>query len=207
MLAKVVASQLGAPSGVIGGWVLGPLWNRRNAALNDAALDALDLQADDDVLEVGFGGGYLIERMARIVTDGHLSGVDASQTMVSRCNRRFRSLARTRRVDLRCAPAEELPYPAARFDKAVSVNSLFYWSDPVRALSELNRVLRPAGRPVLCLTRKQGIEHKSFAGHGLALYEDDALSGLLECAGFERVEVSHGRDRHREFLCLNATRP
>lgn len=63
MIAKLMARQLGHPSGLVGRLILGPLWNRRNAALNDVAFDHLALRPHDRVLEVGFGGGYLIGRI------------------------------------------------------------------------------------------------------------------------------------------------
>ena len=52
MMAKYVAGQLTAPSGVVGRWILAPLWNRRNSALNDFAFGSLALQPCDRVLEV-----------------------------------------------------------------------------------------------------------------------------------------------------------
>jgi SAM-dependent methyltransferase len=118
VLAKFVAQQLGAPSGVIGRWVLAPLWNRRNAALNDVVFDRLALHSDDRVLEIGFGGGYLLGRMAGVVTQGFVAGVDVSEAMVAVCERRYRPLVRAGRLELRSAPAESLPYRSGCFSKA-----------------------------------------------------------------------------------------
>ena len=75
-----LAGQLADPGGPAG-ILLAPLWNRRNAALNDAAFDALALAADDRVLEVGFGGGYLLGRMAGRVSQGFVAGADVSAAM------------------------------------------------------------------------------------------------------------------------------
>ena len=83
MLAKLLAQQLGHPSNITGKWVLAPLWNRRNRALNDVALAKLDLRPDDRVLEVGFGGGYLLGRIAAVVTEGSIAEVDVSEAMVA----------------------------------------------------------------------------------------------------------------------------
>ena len=75
-LSKLIARQLSNPTSVIGHLIAGPLWNRRNSRLNDAAFEALGLTPDDRVLEIGFGGDYLMGRMAAIVTAGFLAGVD-----------------------------------------------------------------------------------------------------------------------------------
>jgi hypothetical protein len=57
--SKLVARQLGNPSGITSK-IAAFVWNRRNAALNDAVFDLLALESFDRVLEIGFGGGYLI---------------------------------------------------------------------------------------------------------------------------------------------------
>jgi arsenite methyltransferase len=79
--ARFMARQLARPSGLFGRLCLAPLWNRRNSALNDIAFDQLVVRTDDRVIEIGFGGGYLLDRIAQVATDGFLAGVDASQTM------------------------------------------------------------------------------------------------------------------------------
>jgi SAM-dependent methyltransferase len=202
VLAKFVARQLGAPSGVIGRWVLAPLWNRRNAALNDVVFDRLALHSDDRVLEIGFGGGYLLRRMTGVVTQGFVAGVDVSEAMVAVCERRYRTLVRAGGLELRSAPAESLPYRSGCFSKACTVNSLFYWSDALQALREMHRVLEESGRLVVCATRKRSIENKRFAAHGIGLYEDEEVREMMERVGFEKVEMGQASDRHREFVCL-----
>lgn len=58
-IAKFLARELGNPSTIMGRLYLAPMWNRRNAALNNTAFEHLELQSHDRVLEIGFGGGYL----------------------------------------------------------------------------------------------------------------------------------------------------
>ena len=89
IVRRMIAKQLGCPSGLIGRYVLAALWNRRNAALNDSALVSLRLNTSDRVLDVGFGGGYLIDKMLNKVAEGHVSGIDASAIMVEQCRRKF----------------------------------------------------------------------------------------------------------------------
>ncbi len=202
MAAQFLAKQLSNPSGLFGRLVLGPLWNRRNSALNDAALERLALRPEDRVLEVGFGGGYLLGRMAGALTAGRLAGIDISPAMVSLGQKRYRALLEAGRLELACAPAESLPFSPAHFTKAVSVNSIFYWSDPEQAFRELARVLQPGGLLVLCFTCRESMQDKEFARHGVALYELEQVKTMLEGAGFCQVEAPRLADRHREFWRL-----
>ena len=202
MLARWIAGQLGHPSRLVGRLVLAPLWNKRNSALNDAAFDRLALRPHDRVLEVGFGGGYLLGRMAAVVTEGFLAGVDVSPAMVAFCQKRFRSLVEAKKLELQCAPAEVLPYPADSFTKVCTVNSIFYWENVPQAISELWRVLEENGMLVMCFTCKTSLEDKSFVQRGLVLYKDDQIGPMMEAAGFRAVSVTRASDRHRQFLCV-----
>jgi ubiquinone/menaquinone biosynthesis C-methylase UbiE len=51
--------------------------------------------------------------------------------------------------DLRVGYADRLPWNAATFDVVVSCNMFHYISEPLRALREMARVLRPTGALVL----------------------------------------------------------
>jgi len=202
MLAKLQARQLGHPSGLIGRLVLAPMWNRRNSPLNDVAFERLALRPDDRVLEVGFGGGYLIGRMAAVVTEGRLAGVDVSQAMVDVCSKRFHALIETGRLDLQCSSVESLPYPDGHFDKACTVNSIFYWPDAQQAICELSRVLEPGGRLVMCLTCPESLEGKSFSQHGLRLYQAEQVEQMMRTADLAQVNGTRHGDRHRQFWSM-----
>jgi ubiquinone/menaquinone biosynthesis C-methylase UbiE len=199
MLTKFLAKQLGHPAGVFGRFVLAPMWNKRNAALNKVAFDGLALHPADRVLEVGFGGGYLLGRMAAVVTSGFLAGVDVSPDMVALCAKRYHTLIEAGQLDLKCAPAESLPFPADSFTKACSVNSIFYWKNAPQAIAELWRVLKPGGMVVLCFTCKQSLKDKKFTQHGVKMYEVAEVEQMLVTAGFQNLDLHRTADKHREF--------
>lgn len=199
-----LSKQLTNPSGLLGKFVLGRLWNRRNAILNDVAFDSLALDPDDHVLEVGFGGGYLLGRMAAVVTEGFLAGVDGSPAMVDFCRQRFQPLLTAGRLELKCARAESIPYPSGYFTKACSVNSIFYWENASQAISELYRVLRVNGTLVMCFTCKACLQDKRFARHGVTLYEAEEIHHMLEWAGFRDIRTTRASDKHRQFLCTTS---
>jgi ubiquinone/menaquinone biosynthesis C-methylase UbiE len=206
MLSKFLARQLGHPSGLLGRLVAAPVLNKRNSALNDITFERLTLRPHDRVLEVGFGGGYLIGRMAAIVTDGFLAGVDVSPDMVAYCQERYRSLVRAGKLELKCASAESLPYPSEHFTRVCTVNSIFYWENVPQALVEMWRVLEEGGRLVMCFTCKRCLESREFTRHGVTLYEENKVQQMMEAAGFHAIDMAHASDRHREFVCVAGTK-
>lgn len=204
MIAKFLARQLSHPGALWGSLVLGPLWNRRNAPLNNFTLANLSLTPQDHILEIGFGGGYLLGKMLPALTEGQVSGIDVSQAMVDFCRQKYQHWIQSGRLDVQTGTAEHLPFAAQCFTKICSVNSIFYWTDARQALAECRRVLVEGGRLVLCFTSKQSLAGRSFSQHGLTLYDAPEVVALLEAAGFRQNEIQKAQDAHRTFWCITA---
>jgi ubiquinone/menaquinone biosynthesis C-methylase UbiE len=199
---QYLARQLSHPTGLIGKFILGPLWNRRNAPLNDLTLAHLDLKAEDRVLEIGFGGGYLLDRIVSQVKHGWVAGIDNSQVMVENCRRRYRAEIKAGSVEIQWGRAEALPYPDGCFSKAASVNSIFYWRDAGQGLTEIYRVLQQGGQIVLTYTCKRDLEKKGFVPYGVKTYEEAEVRCMLAEIGFKEIKATPGRDQHRKFICM-----
>jgi hypothetical protein len=86
------------------------------------------------------------------------------------------------------------------------VNSIFYWQDASRAISELGRILGERGRLAICFTCKRSLEGQAFARQGLALYEAGDVQRMMEAAGFGSIDITRAFDRHREFVRLTGNR-
>jgi len=204
MFERLIVNQLKHPHGWIGRYLLPILWNRRNAALNESALIRLRLEAGDRVLDVGFGGGYLIDQMLAKIPKGHVSGIDASEVMVEQGRRRFAKPMAEKRLDLQCALADSLPYSNEHFHKVVSVNSLFYWPDLRKGLSEIYRVLTDKGVLVLVYTCRRDLDKRGFSSYGVRSFEDGEVTSVLRECGFRGSAVEREADRHREYSIIIA---
>ena len=137
--------QLGHPSGFTGRLIL-RLLNRVNSGMNDGALKALGLGADEHVLEIGFGGGSLIERVLANNRTTRVTGAEISELAIQTARKRFR---KNPRVDFALSDGKALPFENAAFTRAVSVNVIYFWPDVSEMLSEIHRVLADGGRFVL----------------------------------------------------------
>jgi ubiquinone/menaquinone biosynthesis C-methylase UbiE len=104
------------------------------------------------VLEIGAGTGHTLAHYRHA---DEVVALEPDESMASRIPPKAESAPAP--VEVVRAPAEELPFPDESFDAAVSVFVLCSVGDPERALSEVNRVLRPGGEFVV-------LEH--VRGHG-----------------------------------------
>jgi ubiquinone/menaquinone biosynthesis C-methylase UbiE len=176
--------QFSGPSGPLG-QVAGRLMARMNGPLNDWVVDLLELSPRDRVLEVGFGPGLAVERIAARTNEGLVVGVDHSELMWRHAAQRNRSALASGRVELKVGTAGRLPLGSARFTHALAVNSLQFWPDLPAALAELRRVLVTQGRLVLALRmRRESAGRFDRSRHGMTEERLAQVVAALQSAGF-----------------------
>ncbi len=110
---------------------------------NSARFLAEHLQADQRVLDVGCGPGTLTIDLARHVPDGSVTGLDVAPAAIEAAQRAERRGVEN--VSFRVGDVYHLDFADAHFDVVFAHQLLQHLSDPVAALREMGRVLRPGG--------------------------------------------------------------
>ncbi len=119
------------------------LGEAHNRPLFEAALDAAGVGAGTRVLDIGCGSGLalvLAEQRGAVP-----AGIDISPGLLGVARERLPD------ADLRDGDMESLPFQGDAFDAVLGVSVFQYAGDPLRALREAARVLRPNGRLVASL--------------------------------------------------------
>jgi ubiquinone/menaquinone biosynthesis C-methylase UbiE len=169
----------------LGGWLFAALYDRMLAGTEKAGLRErrarLLESARGSVLEIGAGTGLNLPFYGTSVEA--LTVTEPEAPMARRLAKRLREQSRA--VNLIEANAEELPLADDQFDTAVSTLVLCTVPDPLRALREVWRVLKPGGQLLF-------IEHVRSDDPRLAKWQD-RLNGL------NRI-VAHGCNCNRSTL-------
>jgi ubiquinone/menaquinone biosynthesis C-methylase UbiE len=113
---------------------------RRAAAL-------LRLRPGDRVLDVGCGTGHDAMRLAELVgPQGRVVAVDSSAAMIETARRSAESAGLA--IEFRVGDATRLDFADASFDAIHSERMLVHIPEPLRALREMVRAVKPGGRVV-----------------------------------------------------------
>jgi len=199
-MIRFLVHQFGHPEGPGGraaGWVMAH--RRSNVQRSRWAVELLDLQPIDRVLEIGCGPGVAVvaaaQRAAAVV------GVDRSSVMISAARRRNGAAVRAGRVELFHTAVEDLPSFEVPFDKALAVNTVGHWNDPAVGLRAVRTALRPGGTlAVVSQPRCPG----ATAADSTAAAEE--LTRLLAGAGYVDMRVET-LDLAPPVVCVVAHRP
>jgi demethylmenaquinone methyltransferase/2-methoxy-6-polyprenyl-1,4-benzoquinol methylase len=158
------------------------IWNEE---MRDEALELLALEPDDRVLDVGCGTGFATEGLLRYTDDVH--GLDQS---VHQMEKAFGKFGKRDRVKFYRGDAERLPFRDGTFDAVWSSGSIEYWPNPVAALEEFRRVVRPGG-PVLVVgpDAPKTTVMQRVADAIMLFYDEAEADRMFDAAGF--VDFEH----------------
>lgn len=172
-------------------------------AENSAAYLLPALRPGLDLLDVGCGPGTITVDLARRVAPARVIGIDRASDVLKQA--RALAGAQNTSIEWHVGDVYDLPFPAASFDVIHAHQVLQHLADPVRALKEMRRVLRPGG---VVAVRDGDYASFAWAPHDplltrwLDLYravarrnagEPDAgrfLKGWALAAGFRHVEAT-----------------
>ena len=134
-------------------------------------------------LEIGVGTGRFATRF------GIKTGVEPSTGMAS--------LAKERGITIHIAKAEKLPLSDGSFDLVLIVTVLGFLEEPIKALEESYRVLKPGGHIVIgevdknsFLGRYYESENKGSGSYqSIKFYTVDQFTEWLQKAGFSDIKM------------------
>jgi ubiquinone/menaquinone biosynthesis C-methylase UbiE len=188
-----IARQSARPSGFLGRVIAGVMAHE-TSDLNERAVHLLRPSPSDQVLEIGFGHGRTIERLAHVVSSGRVCGVDVSESMLNMAVRRNRRAIAEGRVELLHGDCASIPFDDTSFDGTLAVHTLYFWRDPDACLREIRRVLRPSGRLVLGFLRGDSPQRNRFPNEVYTFHQEQSVGAMLETCDFGSIQFSRVGD-------------
>jgi ubiquinone/menaquinone biosynthesis C-methylase UbiE len=185
---------------------------QRAAVVTRLMIEAVAPAPGEDVLELACGAGGLGLTIAdQVAPGGHVVLSDVAPEMVALASTRAACRdhvgASAAQISAQVLDLEEIAVPDASFDVVVCREGLMFALDPVRAASEIARVLRPGGRVAIAVwgprdrnpwlgvladavQDRTGVPVPPPGTPGpFSLGADGALEATLTAAGLDRVTV------------------
>lgn len=205
-----LASQLGHPKGEKG-IEIADMMNATNIGMTRHAISSLQLSGHENVLELGHGNAAHVRHVLDPHPAVHYDGLELSELMHAEAKTINRKCIEAQRASFHLYDGRYIPFSDEHFDRIFTVNTIYFWPDPLALLAELYRVLKAEGKLCITFAQESFMKTLPFTAYGFELYSTDKLEKLLAQSAFrikntesktEQVRSKMGDLVDREFTTV-----
>lgn len=183
-----MAGQLRQPHGD-DGIKTGEMMSKGNRPIIHDTFRALDARVNDDILEIGMGNGFYVKEILEKSPDILYTGCDYAALMVEESRKNNVDAIAAGRAEFIHASIRDLPFQDNAFNKAFTINTIYFWDDETTALSEIRRVLQPGGSFIIGFRPKHQSEKYPFTKYGFNQFSKEEVAALLSANGFSVIDI------------------
>jgi len=111
------------------------------------AVEQLDVQPSDRLLEIGCGHGVAVTPVCERLESGRIVAIDRSKKMIAMAEERNAEFVASGKAEFETAALHQWEPGERRFDKVFGIHvGVFARQDPERELAVIRRCLAPGGR-------------------------------------------------------------
>ncbi len=182
-LLQTLIEQAKKPNGWIGSWMLRMMniahrgmyaWLIRQGAINDG----------DRVLDIGCGGGKILQILSNLNPNGIIYGIDISEQAVKESIKLNEARVASGKVMVKEASVTSIPFEDQFFDAITAFQTHYFWPSLEQDVKEVWRVLKNGGKFIIIA------ELYKMNYHMEAYQTPAAMKQLLERTGFQTVYVT-----------------
>ena len=197
--------QARKPSGIFGKIVMSFVFDKGNSFLNGFTNEVMSIRPDERILDIGCGTGKLVKVMSDQITSGQIDGIDFSGAMVSIARKRNKKNISTGKVKILEGDFNTLSFPNNFYDKICTVNTLYFWSEPMATAQKAADILKPGGKFVVAFEDIEQLEKRNLNRDVFSFYKADDVKNLLAESGFSGDSGTVSRTKGiRKFHCVVA---
>ena len=184
-----MGDQYRCPTGRLGKTVAARM-NRHHAKLTLWGLTKVAIGEDYVVLDVGCGGGKTLCRLAQIVPQGKVFGIDPSADMVKFSEEINKKLIAQKRVEIIEEAVEKMGFKDDVFDLVTAFETYYFWNQLSDALREIRRVVKPGGKLLLVNELMHGVTPAKIVEEThVKLFPLKEIQNVARSVGFVDVQV------------------
>ena len=196
------SKQAKKPSGIFGRFFMSRIFDKGNLELNNFVKETLYVKESDHILEIGCGTGSLLKRIANELENGVVEGVDFSKTMISLAKKKNKKHILKKKAIIRPGNFDELQFEKNSYDKIFSVNTIYFWKNPVITITKAFDLLKPNGTIVLGFHSKDEMEEMDLDENIFQLYSlQDVISLLKTDNLLKEVEIISKKGQGKVNYC------
>jgi ubiquinone/menaquinone biosynthesis C-methylase UbiE len=205
--SRYFSKQARKPTGIFGRFYMSRVFEKGNAELNALMCETLSIRGNDHILEIGFGTGTLIKKIADHLDNGLIEGVDFSKSMVAIAQKKNRNHIKNGKVKFHLGDFDEVTFDDNCFDKIFSVNTIYFWKNPKTTISKIFRILKPGGKLVIGFHDKTDMEKMPLNKDVFQYYSTHEIKKLLSVYGsLDDIDIISKNGKQKTCYCAVGTK-
>lgn len=164
--------------------------NENHREISDFAFECLELKENENVLDIGCGGGVNIERFLNI-TKSSVYGLDYSSVSVKESIKHNQEAIKEGRCEIIEADVSNMPIEDESFDFVSAFETIYFWPNLPETFKEVYRIISKGGRFMIAsgTDGHHPDDEKWLATvEGMNVYTKEELADYLISAGFRHIE-------------------
>jgi len=163
-------NQLSCPHGG-NGIEVGKIMNESNILMTLNSIEILNINNSNNVLEIGHGNCGHLEKLMIVAENIKYYGLEISETMWQEAQK----INSNKNAEFYLYNNDDIPFSNNFFDRIIAVNTIYFWSNPMKLIKEIDRTLKPNGICVITFADKDFINKLPYAGNKFHLYDIDEI--------------------------------
>jgi ubiquinone/menaquinone biosynthesis C-methylase UbiE len=207
VFVKYVGRNFGNPNG-IGGIVSTKIMNVINQKQYAAVLQNLNMQPNETILDIGFGNGYVINKLFKQKTPLNIYGIEISEDMLNKVTKKyskklnkmvvknkkdttaiFETMSQKKHVKLFLENIHKTSFAGNIFDKIYTVNTLYFWNELSSCFAEIMRILKPNGIFLNVIYSKEYLEKLIFTKYVFQKLTIEEIKKITESNGMKVLKT------------------
>jgi ubiquinone/menaquinone biosynthesis C-methylase UbiE len=207
---QAIASQLKKPEGEKG-IAMANNMHETNISMTHSSIRNLAISQGDKILEIGHGSAMHLEHIMQQSTDLKYYGLEMSELMYTEAQKINKQFVDNKKAEFVLYDGKTIPFPDTYFNKIFTVNTLYFWQEPVKFLLEIYRVLDTKGIFSLTFAQESFMKKLPFTEFEFNLYDTEKAEKLISQTPFriidsetltEKIKSKTGELVDREFTTL-----
>ena len=197
---NLMKTQFAKPEGKAGEFFTLAM-NVFNFKLYNAVYNFVPKQPNARILDVGYGNGDMLKRLDEKL-DAVFYGIDISEDMKVLATKANARAVATEKMFLSTGDVENMPYDDGFFDCVYTINTIYFWKDADKAMSEIMRTLKDGGRFICGFYSKAYFDRSDkYKFEGETYYTTGELKEFAQKHGLENVKIKVV-DEKKFMYCL-----
>ena len=203
-LKNYFSQQAKKPTGLFGRLIMSIVFNYGNNGINNFVKENIRITGKEHILEIGFGTGKLIYRIAKLINTGLIVGIDTSKVMTEIAIKRNKRFIQKGVVELLNDDFDVVELKENEYDLIYTINTIYFWKNPKMLLKKIFQILKQNSILVIAFEDKTKIEVKKLNKEIFSAYTKEEIEKMIKDAGFKETYTFTRKTEKDYFHCTKA---